>query len=178
MYVYCIKTNTLVKKIIYILVFSSFILTQSCGIYSFSGGSVGKAQTIQIPVFPNNANLVEPSLSQKFTLALQDKFLQQTNLSLVNTTADLTFEGEITQYRTVPIAATADQTAAQSRLTIAVKVRFYNILEEDKNFDKSFSHFYDYNANDQLIGSKLEDAFEEIFERITQDIFNASVAQW
>lgn len=154
------------------------VITQSCGIYSFSGGDVGNAKTIQVPYFPNNANLVEPSLSQKFTLALQDKFLQQTNLSLVNANADLTFEGEITQYRTVPIAATADQTAAKSRLTIAVKVRFYNVLDEEKNFDKSFTHFFDYIGTDILLGSKLDEAFEEIFERITQDIFNASVAQW
>lgn len=165
------------KKIIYLIVLT--IIFQSCRVqYSFTGGSVGDAKTIQIPLFLNNAILVEPTLSSKFTLALQDKFLQQTNLSLVNANADLTFEGEITNYRSVPITATANQTAAQSRLTISVKVRFFNILEEDKNFDKSFTHFFDYNANDQLIGSVLEDAFDTIFERITQDIFNASVAQW
>ena len=166
------------KKIVYSIVLILVITTQSCGIYSLSGGDVGAAKTMQISYFPNNASLVEPSLSQNFTLALQDKFLQQTNLTLVNNNADLTFEGEITQYRSVPIAATVDQTAAKTRLTISVKVQFYNTLEEEKNFDKSFSHFYDYNANDQLIGSVLEDAFTEIFERITQDIFNASVAQW
>jgi hypothetical protein len=165
-----------VKKIIYLLLIS--IITQSCGVYSFSGGDVGEAKTISVPFFPNNAALVEPTLSQKFTLALQDKFLQQTNLSLVNTNSDLTFEGEITQYRSVPIAATADQTASKSRLTITVKVRYFNILKEEDNFDKSFSHFFDYNQNEQLIGSTLDDAFEEIFERITQDIFNVSVAQW
>ena len=166
------------KKTIYILILILSLTNQSCGIYSFTGGSVGDAKTIQVPLFLNNAILVEPTLSSKFTLALQDKFLQQTNLSLVNANADLTFEGEITNYRSVPIAATANQTAAQNRLTISVKVRFFNILKEDNNFDKSFSHFYDYGANEQLIGSILDDAFDVIFERITQDIFNASVAQW
>jgi len=164
------------KKAIAILIIS-YIL-QGCGIYSFTGGNVGNAKTIRISYFPNNATLVEPSLSQQFTLALQDKFLQQTNLSLTNTSADLTFEGEITQYRIVPIAATANQTAALNRLTISVKVRFFNSLEEDDNFEQSFSHFSDFGSDEQLIGGVLDTAFEEIFERITQDIFNASVAKW
>ena len=155
-----------------------FILTTGCGIYSFSGGSVGDAKTINIAYFPNNASFVEPTLSQKFTEALQENFLQQTNLSLVKDDADLTFEGEVTQYRITPTSATADNKASQNRLTISIKVRFYNRLEEDKNFDKSFSHFYDYDADTLLIGATLEDAYEVIFERITQDVFNASIAQW
>jgi hypothetical protein len=166
------------KKLIYIIVlFFIAISLQNCGVYSFGGVNVGEAKTIQISYFPNNASLIEPSLSQKFTLALQDKFLTQTNLTSTRSNADLTFEGEITQYRITPIAATADQRAAQSRLTISVKVRYYNKLKEDDNFEKSFSHFYDYSASSQL-SSILDDAFEEIFERITQDILTESVAKW
>ncbi len=151
---------------------------QSCGIYSFTGGSAGDAKTINIPFFPNNASFVEPTLSQQFQQALQDIFLQQTNLSLTNSSADLTFEGEVTQYIIAPIAATADQRASQSRLTIAVKVSFYNKLKEEDNFDKTFTHFFDYNAGEQLIGGLLDTAYEEIFERITQDIFNEALAKW
>jgi len=158
--------------------FFIIISIQSCGIYSFTGGSVGDAKTINIPFFPNNAAFVEPSLSQQFQTALQDKFLQQTNLSLTNGNADLTFEGEITQYRIAPIAATADQRASQSRLTIAVKVRFYNKLKEEDNYDKTFTHFFDYDGEKQLVGSLLEEAYTEIFERITQDIFNEALAKW
>ena len=161
--------------IILILLIFSF---QSCGIYSFTGGSAGDAKTISIPFFPNNASFVEPSLSQEFQRALQDKFLQQTNLSLVKGSADLTFEGEITQYKIAPIAATANQRASQSRLTIGVKVRFYNKLKEEDNYDKTFTHFFDYDADEQLVGSVLEEAYAEIFERITQDIFNEALAKW
>ncbi len=149
----------------------------SCGIYSMSGAKI-EADTIQISFFPNNANIVEPALSQTFTLALQDLFLQQTNLNLVKTGGELQFEGEITDYITRPTAATAEQTAALNRLTIKVNVRFYNNLNEEDNFEQTFSHFYDYKANEHLSGSRLDDAFNEIFERITQDIFNASVAKW
>ena len=164
------------KKIILVILIAYTF--QSCGIYSFTGGSVGDAKTINIAFFPNNASFVEPSLSQKFQIALQDKFLQQTNLSLVKGIADLTFEGEITQYKITPIAATANQRASQSRLTVGVKVRFYNTLKEEDNYDKTFTHFYDYDADAQLIGSVLEEAYKEIFERITQDIFNEALAKW
>ena len=122
--------------------------------------------------------LVEPSLSQTFTTQLQDLFLQQTNLDLVTSGGDLQFEGEITGYKINPMTATAQQTAAQNRLTININVRFFNNKFEDDDFERSFSHYFDFPANNQLVGSQLEDALDEILERITQDIFNASVAKW
>ena len=158
--------------------FLLLLLPLGCGVYSFTGGSTGDAKTIQIDYFPNTAVLVEPTLSQSFTLALQDLFLRQTNLKLTDSGGDLRFEGEITQYRIIPIAATARQTAAQNRLTIGVRVRFYNRLNEEDDFEQTFSFYSDYEGSLQLTGSVLEAAYEEIFERITQDIFNAAVAKW
>ncbi|MFC2110506.1 LptE family protein [Bacteroidota bacterium] len=165
-------------KVALFLSLSLLLSTISCGIYSFTGGNTGNAKTIQIDYFPNNAPLIEPGLSQTFTQSLQDLFVRQTNLSLVKTKGDLFFEGEVTNYSISPMTATADQTAAENRLTIVVNVRFYNSLDEKKNFEKKFTHFFDYPANDILSGSSLDAALEEIFERITQDIFNASVANW
>ena len=169
----------LMKKLLYIatLIISSIFII-SCGAYSFTGGSTGKAKTIQIDFFRNNAPLVEPSLSQKFTQELQDLFSTQTNLTPIKTGGDLRFEGEITDYRIAPMSATAQQTAAQNRLTITINVRYFNVFTEKDNFEKSFSFYYDYPANTQLIGGPLDAAFNEITERITQDIFNASVAKW
>jgi hypothetical protein len=166
------------KKYLCIFIVVTLFAFESCGVYSFTGGSTGDAETIQIDFFPNNAHLVEPTLSQSFTLSLQDRFLRQTNLNLTNSGGDLHFEGEITQYRIVPIAATSDQTAAQSRLTIAVRVRYYNRLVEEDNFEQTFSFYSDYDGNLQLTGSVLQEAYDEIFLRITQDIFNAAVAKW
>ncbi|ANW97064.1 hypothetical protein AXE80_12550 [Wenyingzhuangia fucanilytica] len=169
----------MLKKILSkFILFTSLLTVISCGIYSFTGGDTGNAKTIQIDFFNNNANLVEPSLSQAFTLALQDFFITQTNLDLVKSSGDLQFEGEITRYTITPMTATADQTAAQNRLTLEVNVRFYNRTDEKKNFEKKFSHFYDYDANTILQGANLEAAYDEIFERITQNIFNASIANW
>lgn len=166
------------KKILLRFGFILLLLPLGCGVYSFTGGSTGDAETVQIDYFPNMAVLVEPTLSQEFTLALQDRFLRQTNLKLTDAGGDLRFEGEITQYRIIPIAATADQTAAQNRLTIGVKVRYYNRLVEEDNFEQTFSFYSDYDGSLQLTGSVLESAYDEIFERITQDIFNAAVAKW
>ena len=165
----------MIKKVLYLLLFVSLV---SCGIYSFTGGNTGDAKTIQIDFFPNTAALVEPGLSQDFTIALQDLFVRQTNLNLVPSGGDLQFEGEIVTYRITPMSATADQRAAQNRLTIGVNVRYYNNLEEEDNFEQRFSFYYDYPGSEQLIGSTLEDAWVEIFNRINQDIFNASVAKW
>jgi len=156
--------------------FSTFLL--QCGAYSFTGGNTGDAKTIQIDFFPNQAPLVEPALTQRFTNDLQDLFTRQTNLTLTNTNGDLHFSGEITGYRITPMSGTSNQTAAQNRLTVSVNVRFENKFIEKDNFEKTFSFYSDFDANSQLTGGVLENALDEIIERITQDIFNASVAKW
>jgi len=149
----------------------------SCGIYNFTGGSTGNAKTFQVNFFQNRAPLIEPGMDREFTFYLQDLINNQTNLSLTNSNGDLVYEGEITNFTVAPMAATADQRAAQNRLTVTVNVRFTNNKEEDKDFEKQFSHYYDFPANAQLSSVKSA-AFEVIFERIGQDIFNASLANW
>ena len=154
----------------------------SCGVYNFTGGNVGTATTFAVPYFQNYAtqspgSTFEPGLERDFTLALQDRILNQTSLDLDNSNTDLLYEGEIVEYRISPMSATAQQTAAQNRLSMAVKVRFYNKTKEDADFEQRFSFFYDYPANAQLSSVK-DEALEVIFERITQDIFNASLADW
>lgn len=162
-----------------IVIFSiTSLLLLACGAYSFTGGNTGNAKTIQIDFFPNQAPLVEPALTQRFTNDLQDLFTRQTNLTLTNSNGDLYFSGEITDYRIMPMSGTSNQTAAQNRLTVTVNVRFVNTLVEKDSFEKNFSFYSDYGANAQLTGSVLENALNEIIERITQDIFNASVANW
>ena len=154
------------------------LILSGCGIYNFTGTGQIDAETFQVNYFLNNAELVEPGIERTFTTQLQDLIQGQTSLNLTNTNADLVYEGEITQYRISPMTATAEQTAAQNRLYIAINVRFTNRKNPDDDFEKMFSHFYDYPANDQLIGPRLTSALEEIYERITQDVFNASLAKW
>ncbi|MDC7994304.1 LptE family protein [Altibacter sp. HG106] len=161
-----------------ILLLFSCSLLQGCGVYSFTGANVGNASTFQVNNFLNNAPIVEPGIARDFTILLQDLILTQTSLDLVNNGGDLIYEGEITEYYVAPITATAQSTAAQNRLTISVNVRFFNTLEPEKDFEQRFSFYFDYGGSAQLTGAQLENALAEIFERITQDIFNASLANW
>ena len=122
--------------------------------------------------------MIQPGIERTFTQELQNLIQNQTNLNLVNSGGDLAYEGEIVDFRITPTTATASITAAQNRLTIVINVRFTNKNKEADNFEKRFSFFYDYNGTDQLVGAKLTEALDEIFKRITQDIFNESLAKW
>ncbi len=153
-------------------------MVNGCGIYNFTGAKPIDADTFQVNYFQNNADIVEPGVELTFTRRLQELIQNQTNLSLTDSGADLVYEGEITQFRVTPMTATADQRAAQNRLSITVNVRFTNKRKEEDDFEKPFSFFYDYPANDLLSGQILNNALDEIFERITQDIFNESLAKW
>lgn len=166
------------KFLKYFIIFSCLTLNACKVTYSFTGADTGDAETFQVNFFQNNADLIEPGLDIDFTNALQDLIQNQTSLNLVNSGGDLIFEGEITEYRIAPMTATAQNTAAQNRLTIGVNVRYFNISDSEKDFEQNFSFFFDYPANAQLIGGTKDEAFEVIFERITQDIFNASLANW
>jgi hypothetical protein len=76
------------------------------------------------------------------------------------------------------MTATADQKAAQSRLSLTVNVRFVNKNKEADNFEKTFSFFVDFDASENPTGARLNTLLDEIFTRITQDIFNESLAKW
>ena len=166
------------KHLKYLIALSILFTFSGCNVYNFTGTGKIDAKTFQVNFFPNNSELVQPGIDRTFTLTLQDLIQNQTNLNLVKNGADLTYEGEITDYRITPMMATADIQAAQNRLTIRVKVQFTNKNKEADNFDKTFDFFYDYPASQQLSGPTLDNAIKIIFERITQDIFNESLAKW
>jgi len=166
------------KKAHYLILAISLFILNSCSVYNFTGASPIDGKTFQVNFFQNNADLIEPGIDREFTLNLQDLIMNQTNLNLVTNNGDLTYEGEITDYRVTPMTATADQQASQNRLTIRVNVRFSNRNKETDDFEKTFEFYYDYPAQQQLVGSVLNEAIKVIFERITQDIFNESLAKW
>ena len=163
----------------YSFLVSLLTLVVGCGAYSFTGISISaETKTFQVNYFQNTSALIEPGIERDFTLALQDLILNQTNLGLVKSNGDILYEGEIVEYRISPTTATASNTAAQNRLTIGVNVRFVNKNDEEADFEKRFSFFFDFEGSAQLIGSQKTTAIEEIFERITQDVVNASLANW
>ncbi len=164
----------------FIISITCLMILQSCSVkYSLTGASISPETTsFQVNYFQNNAPLIEPGIERDFTNKLIDLLINQTSLELVKSNGDLVYEGEIVEYRISPTTATSDNRAAQNRLTVGVNVRFYDIKDPDADFEKRFSFYYDYPASVQLIGSQKDTAMEEIFERITQDVFNASLAKW
>ena len=154
------------------------LVCQGCGFYSFTGASIPpEAKTVSVQYFPNQAQLINPALSNDFTMALRDAMMNQTSLDMVDSGGDLAFEGEITDYRTTPVAITAGQTAALNRLTITVNVRFVNVFDETKSFETKFSHYEDY-PSDQELNSVQESLTGTIIEALVEDIFNKALVNW
>lgn len=156
---------------------------EGCGVYSFTGASIPPGvTTFQVNFFENLAgnrpgSTVEPGLDNDFTNALQDIIINQTTLNLVSEDGQLVYEGEITKYSVTPMSATAEITAAQNRLEMTVDFRFFNIKKEEDDFEKKYSFFYDFPAELQVY-DVIDTAHKEIFDRITQNIFNDTLAKW
>lgn len=154
------------------------VLVSSCGIYSFTGTSIqSDVYSITINYFEYKALRVNPSLSNDLTEAMKDKFRKLTRLEQVDMDGDLELTGEITGYDVKPQAVTSEEVAAQNRLTVTVKVAFTNRKYPEDDFDKSFSAYADYDSM-QSLDAVEAGLCEEIIEKIVEDVFNASVAQW
>ncbi len=166
------------KYLNFLIVFFIAFSVNSCSVYNFTGTGKIDAKTFQVNFFQNYAPLVEPGIDRTFTQKLQNLIQNQTNLNLVSSGGDILYEGEIVDYSISPTTATADQRAAESRLSITVNVRYSNKNKESDSFEKKFSFFYNFPGSEQPVGSRLTAGLDEIFERITQDIFNESLAKW
>ena len=164
------------RKTLLLVMLAAF--AAGCGVYSFTGASIPpEAETISVAHFPNDASLVQPQLSDFFTDGLQQKFMQQTNLRMVEGVGDLHFEGAITDYRTEPIAIGEDDRARMNRLTVSVRVVFLNEYDQDAEFERTFSRYYDYDSNMSL--AQVEnDAIEQITQELVEDIFNEALVNW
>jgi len=130
-----------------------------------------------VDYFPNRARLVNPNLSQLFTDALQEKLIKQTSLSQITDKGDLEFSGQITDYDVKPMNIVKGDLAAQNRLTIGIKVKFTNNKDHTQDWEKTFSAYEDFESSNSL--SSVEDSLvPEIIKKLTDDIFNASIANW
>lgn len=149
-----------------------------CGPYSFSGTSISsEVETVTIENFPNKASLVEPTLSQTFTQKLRDRFLRDTRLKQVENNGDLHFSGHITRYNVSSEGIQSNERAGRSRLSIEVKVNYRNAVNEDDNFEQTFSAYETFDSGTQL--SAVQDQLiDDITDQLIQDIFNATVNNW
>ena len=160
------------------LAVTAFIV-QSCGIYSFTGTSIQPdVKTVTINYFEYKALKVNPSLSNQITEALKDKFTKLTKLEQVDIDGDLEIVGEVTGYDVKATSITANEQASQNRLTVNVKITFINRKYPEDNFEnKSFSAYADFDAM-QTLDAVESTLCEEIVEKLCEDMFNATVANW
>ncbi len=156
---------------------------QGCSVYSFSGAAT-TAKTITIDPFFNNTDLAPANIGQTVTNRVKDYYQQNSSLRVVPENGELHIEGIVSEYRINPIAPVANtdpnvpQVAALSRLTIALKITYEDIIEPKNNFkDRSFSFYADFdnNLNFTTVQESLE---KKILDQILIDIFNATVANW
>ncbi|MFI3282749.1 MAG: LptE family protein [Rikenellaceae bacterium] len=172
------------KKIVNLVILSLSVLLVGCGYtvgYTLSGASIPPdAKSYSVAYFPNNATMVAPILSSTMTDALKEYFNKRTRLTSVSEGGDFAFEGEITNYTSTTASVSASSTSdygALNRLTITVKVRFTNALDDAASFNRTFSAFADYEST-KLLTEVEGELIPEIVDQIVDDIFQASASNW
>ncbi len=165
------------KKLIGII--AAAMLLGGCGIYSFSGTSIQPdVKTITINTFDYKALRVNPTLANEISEKVRTQFRRMTRLEQVDMDGDLEITGTITGYDVRASAITANDMAAQNRLTVSISVDFKNRKYPEDGFEKkSFSQYADYDSA-QSLDAVESTLVTEIIEKLVEDIFNATVAQW
>ena len=130
--------RTLKHRFLRILAALAFLAgTWGCSVvkYSFSGTSIQPdVKTITINLFEYTAQRVNPSLSNDLTEAIRTQFRKMTSLEQVDVDGDMDISGAITGYEVRASAVTANEVAAQNRLTINIKLEFTNHLATAKEY--------------------------------------------
>ena len=146
--------------------------------YSLSGASIPPdAKTFSVAYFPNNAAMVSPILSSTLTEALVDIFSRRTRLQQVEDGGDFAFEGEIVGYSSTTSSVSSGDYALQNRLTITVKVKFTNAIDDKMSFNKNFSAYADYDST-KLLNEVESELIPQIVEQLVTDIFQAAASNW
>lgn len=156
------------------------LLLVSCSVsYKFNGASIDytKTKTIQIADFPIRSSYVWAPMASIFNNQLKDVFANHTRLIQVKRNGDMKIEGEITQYSQRNKAVTAEGTSAQAELSMTVNVRFTNNANHSEDFEKQFTATSTFETT-QSLNSVQEELVTQMVEDITDQIFNATVANW
>ena len=158
-----------------------FALTLSgCKVsYGFNGSSIdyNKTKTITINDFPIRSSYVWGPMGPMFNTALKDEFANHTRLQQVKRNGDLQIEGEITQYSQRNKSVSSEGYSAQTELSMTVNVRFTNNKNHKEDFEKQFTASTTYETT-QSLNSVQEELVTEMVKNITDQIFNATVANW
>lgn len=155
-------------------------LLNGCSIsYKFNGANINyqTTQSISIADIPNNAAMVNPTLSNNLSEGIRDLFQRQTRLQVLRKNGDLEIEGEITGYDISQGAISTDSYASESKLTITVKIQFTNNIYPEESFDKTYSAYQTFDAS-QLLTDVQDELCSIIIKEIAENIYNDTVAKW
>ncbi|MBE6192669.1 MAG: LptE family protein [Alistipes sp.] len=167
------------KRILFSLLIALTAVFVSCTVkYSLSGASIPPdAKTFSVAYFPNNAPMVAPILSATLTDELTQRFASRTSLVQVEEGGDFAFEGEIVGYSSTTSSVSSGDYALQNRLTISVKVKFTNAIDDKMSFNKNFSAYADYDST-KLLTEVESELIPQIVEQLVTDIFQAAASNW
>ena len=168
----------LAQKLLFAL--TVMLVAQGCISYKFNGASIdyNKYKTVSFANVPIRAALVYPPLQQVFQNKLQDVVTQQTRLQQVdNPNSNLRFEGEITNYSLSPQAVGENAYATRTRLTISVRVRYIDNVNDALSNDINVSAYRDFDSN-QLLIDVQDQLCEEISTELVDLIFNQTLGNW
>ena len=164
-----------------LLALSCWLLAVSaCSVsYKFNGASIdySKTKTIQIADFPIRASYVWGPMASIFNNQLKDQYANHTKLTQVKRNGDLKIEGEITRYEQRNKSVSAEGYSAQTELSMTVNVRFTNNVKHSEDFEKQFTATTSYEST-QSLNSVQEELVTQMVKDITDQIFNATVANW
>lgn len=147
--------------------------------YKFNGASIDytKTKTIEIADFPIRSSYVWGPMGPMFNNQLKDEFANHTRLSQVRRNGDLKIEGEITNYSQRNKSVAADGRSAQTELSITVNVRFTNNNNHSEDFERQFTSNKSYETTQSLTAVQ-EELVTQMIKDLTDQIFNATVANW
>ena len=147
--------------------------------YKFNGASIyySKVKTISVSDFANNAALVYPPLAVNLTDGIKDLYQRQTRLEQVRRGGNLELEGEITGYQLTPMAVSADSYAAETKLTITIKVKFTNNIAPEESFEKTYSAYQTFDAS-QMLSDVQDELCTTMIAELAEQIYNDTVAKW
>jgi len=163
------------------LALSCWLLAVSaCSVsYKFNGASIDytKTKTIQIGDFPIRASYVWGPMASIFNNQLKDQYANHTKLIQVKRNGDLKIEGEITRYEQRNKSVSSEGYSAQTELSMTVNVRFTNNVRHSEDFERQFTATSSYEST-QSLNSVQEELVTQMVKDITDQIFNATVANW
>lgn len=156
-----------------------FALTSCAVSIKFNGANIDYSTTRSISVadFPNNAPMVNPTLSNNLSEGIRDLYQRQTRLEVLRKGGDLELEGEIIGYDIAAMAISADSYASETKLTIRVRVRFTNNINPEESFEKTYSAFQTFDSS-QMLSDVQDELCNTMITEIAESIYNDTVAKW